>query len=182
MMEDESQTRPAQIEVSYYGEGSKPLLKVVRCIGLLGIIYGSISLAILPIYELYRENARRANPVTETWFTVLNVFLGAGMTVILNCFLVIAGVGFLRKRPKGRRLMIVWAWMNLTFTAYIIVVTAGYFASGYYARYSFQRIAISYGYELRMWASDLVLPLAVVFLMRLEVMRELFESGPTVGD
>jgi hypothetical protein len=172
----ESPPVPAPLEVEYFSQFSHPLLKIIRSIGVLAVTYGTIGLVLIPMHALYREAAQRASPTPQTLFMFVNELLSVWVNLILSVCVISAGIGFLRRKPKGRGLMLGWAWASLSWIAYIVLVTAGYFLLSPYRRYTVQQIVYTYYYELRIWVSGLLLPLIVIFLLRHETLRGLFTT------
>jgi len=122
-MEDQQQMRET-VEVGYHNQVAHPMLKIIRCVGVLAVIYGSMGLALLPIYTLYRDATRQGKSTLETWFGIINEWLGVWMALVLNVGLITCGIGFLRRKPKCRGLMVKWAWISLIWMGYVFVVTA----------------------------------------------------------
>jgi len=108
------------LEVGYYAEEGRSFFAVVRSIGMLAILIGGSMLlyvvaALVPMGSAFGTRYG-ANSWMEMVYYIASVAVGIG--------LIVAGIGCLAGRPRGRRFLIMAAWGLLLVQLYSVVATA----------------------------------------------------------
>jgi hypothetical protein len=164
------------VEVGYYADTtSRPLLTMVRSIGVLAVVLGLIGLVLLPVQVLYSINESRTGPSVGGWF-IFHQGLSAFASVALAACLLVASGGCLRGKPRGRRWLLGWAWAAVAFAVNGMSVNGWYTVAATDSRTSAVAIFIALGYQLKAWLAGLAMPLVVIALFRQRAVCALFDS------
>jgi hypothetical protein len=162
-------------QVGYFADVSRPLLAIVRSVGVLAIVMSLVSL-ILWFFAIVSGQATAAPPDArdKTLFYSLNQVVSICVSLILDIWMLIAGAGFLRREPRGRHALVLWAWTMIAWAVYGISIGCWYLMASR-GRYSASALVYSFMYYLHHWTVNLVFPFIVLVLMRQRAIRELFE-------
>jgi hypothetical protein len=159
------------LEVEYYAEEGRSFFAIVRSIGMLAILIGG-SMLLYVVAELvpmglavvarYRESSWM-----ETVYYIASVVVGIG--------LIVAGIGCLVGRPRGRRVLIMAAWGLLLVQLYSVVATAWMMLARGGSGLSISPLVAVIASLVRAACSGIAFPVIVLVLTRHASIRKVFE-------
>jgi len=164
--------------LAYFTEPAKPLTALVRSLGVLAIVFGSLNLVFLVFNVAYWSSQASSNNYPG-YIRISSTVVYPCVTALLSFCLLVGGSGFLRRNPRGKRWLVVWAWTFVAWTVYGVAMN-GWFM--YFSKlYSPLTFVTSFGYVLERSCGGLSFPLVVIVLMRHEPVRQLFEEDRQPG-
>jgi hypothetical protein len=161
----------------YRPMGSVNTMPLVRALGIIGIIVGSISISLVPLSWMSSDlRSMRSSPGVY-WGSI-----GSSLAVIaLDVMLLIGSIGCLRRAPRGRRLLIASAYLHFAYAIWGI----GFFG-WWYVNYWGAQSAIAasplwkvqaLGGIIGRFAAGLSLPIVIVILMRQPEVSQCFANS-----
>jgi hypothetical protein len=166
--------------VDYFIDPTPALLPLVRGVGVLAVMYGAITLLMVPVEMAYRYQwFTTAGAPARSGFYRANEIVGVVFSIVSGIWLIVGGLGCLRRAaPRGRRVLMTWAWACLGIAGYGLVVNVWYmFIQAGVGRYTTTALIYAVGYQLRASISGVVLPFVVLVLFRQRPVREVFFAG-----
>lgn len=106
--------------LSYTSEtsGASGGVAIVRTIGVMAVVLAPLQVVLLALsWWLAVDRWREYGPLWQVSFALM-----IPAELILSLLLLLGGIGCLRSRPRGRRVLIVCSWGSLAVTAYGVAV------------------------------------------------------------
>jgi hypothetical protein len=173
---DSSTPGSAPVEVGYYAQGTRPLLLLVRSIGVLAVVIAITRLIVLPFRFRVVMTQRWAGQLPSTgWFgfwSTMSLFMSLTLAVLM----LIGGAGCLRKVPHGRPVLIGWAWATIVWAACAIAVNVSFVLGSGRAGLSVNEVVLTIGDQAEQWMGALVMPVIVLGLMRRAIVGDLLDE------
>jgi hypothetical protein len=166
---------PAPV-VAYYAEAPRPLLPVVRGIGVLCIVFGFIELAALYCQLSFNGYRNTATVLAYERLVQVSQIVGYCVAVMVTVGYMAAGCGCLSRKPWGRRILLACAWIVLVWTAYAVGLTTCSYIKTFSGRYPAGYLASILGYQLKYLISGIGFPSLLILLMRNSEVRRVFSD------
>ena len=168
---------PPPLAVAYYADTTPSMLPVVRGIGVLCIVFGGIGILLLlgtSGFDRYQPppSARSIGYQGLYWFTLIT---GQCLKLVLGVLSIVAGCGFLRRQPRGRRLLQTCVWVALVWTGYAIGYSMWYSAMIYGGSRSTYLIGVM-SYQLEYLLPGTSGQLILILLLRNGQIRRVFDE------
>ena len=159
------------LEVGYYAEEGRSFFAVVRSIGMLAILIGGSMLlyvvaALVPMGSAFGTRYG-ANSWMEMVYYIASAAVGIG--------LIVAGIGCLVGRPRGRRFLIMAAWGLLLVQLFAVVATAWMMLTRGGSGLSISPLVSVIASLVRAACSGIAFPVIVLVLTRHASIRKVFE-------
>jgi hypothetical protein len=166
----EATPRPV-LEVAYYAEEARSFLAIVRSIGVLAILIGGSTLIYVVAGLTLGRLALGSRSDPNLWMEM--VYYIASVVVAIG--LLMAGIGCLQGRPRGRRLLAAAAWGLLLVQVYALVATSWMMLTRAGGGLSISPVVPVITSQLRAACVSAAFPLIVLILTRHASIRNVFE-------
>jgi hypothetical protein len=139
--------------VDYFVDPTPALVPLVRVIGVLVVACGVVGLLMVPVEVAYRYQwyARGNGPAPNAFYRA-NEIVGVMFSIVSGVWLIVGGIGCLRRpAPRGRGVLVTWAWVDLAFAVYGLVVNVWYtIGQGGTGQYTTTMLIYMVGYQIRL--------------------------------
>jgi hypothetical protein len=166
---------PPPLAVAYYADTTPPMLPVVRGLGVLCIVFGGIGILLLLGELNYDRYLSMPRGIPHERLYRVSQIVAYGLSLVSGILNIVAGCGCLRRRPRGRRLLLICAWGALVWTGYTVGLSIWYSVT-IFGAYSPGYLAGAMSYQVRRLIAGTPCQLIIILLMRNREFRRIFDQ------